>query len=209
MTRQSDPNPVKDQQNNSDQAKPGSDPQSLRDVGGKGDFGVPANRRGERDYASANTKAADRGASQPGAAERDGVRDHGAGGRSSGPGSASGGDLDPDIVGVGTGGSGVAASGDIGRRPGPDDSDGTSDEFASGGHAQGRNQRDVGKVGGSKRVHGTVVSGGDDRSTTPSGQGADAATNPARDDDSFAGEISSGEAAGEDNEMGREEPRGS
>jgi hypothetical protein len=89
----------------------------------------------------------DPGAAQPFAFEQDGVRDHGAGG----PGSASGGDIDPDIVGVGTGGSGLSFSGNVGRPPGPDDSDGSSDEFASGGHAEGRNQ-----PGGQTPIRGTT-----------------------------------------------------
>jgi hypothetical protein len=122
--------------------KPGSSEADARKVGGKGDFGARAGgeRTADRDYTSRNTKMSDPGNAQPFDFEDDGVRDHGAGGRNAGPGSASGGDIDPDIVGVGTGGSGVATSGVVGRPPGPDDSDGTSDEFASGGHAEGRNR---------------------------------------------------------------------
>jgi hypothetical protein len=126
------------------------------------------------------------------------VRDHGAGARATGPGSGSGGDVDTDFVGVGTGGSGIATSGVIGRPPGPDDSDGSSDEFAAGGHAEGRNQTGVGKVGGVKRVAGTTHSADLDASTSGDAQGGDAATNPrARADDAFAGEISTGEAQGQ------------
>src|SRR5262245_50256575 len=118
--------------------KPGSNPEDARKVGGKGDFGAPAGgeRTAERAYVSRNTKMSDPGAAQPWDWEHDGRRDHGAGARDTGPGSASGGDIDPDIVGVGTGGSGIATSGVIGRPAGPDDSDGTSDEFASGGHTE-------------------------------------------------------------------------
>jgi hypothetical protein len=108
----------------------------------------------------------------------------------------------------------VGAAGDFGvpTGAGPDDSDGTSNEFNSPvprAHpgqaviepASGRNQTGVGQVGGSKRVHGTVVQGPDTQTATP-GQGSDAATNPvARGDDSFAGEISSGEAQGQDDSM--------
>jgi hypothetical protein len=189
--------------------RPGSDPVPAGDVGASGDFGVPAGAGPdrERDYVNENTKAADPGATQPMAWEHDGVRDHGAGARDSGPGSSSAGDVDPDIVGVGTGG-GVAASGP-GARPGPDDSDGTSNEFNSPvpqsrsknvviEPASGRNQTGVHKVGGSKRVRGTVAPG-PDRTTVDDPEGADAATNPpARGDDSFAGEVSSGEASGQD-----------
>ena len=181
--------------------KPGSESNEAKDVGGKADFGVPAGAgpSRERDYVNENTKRSDPGAAQPMDWEHDGRRDHGAGSPDSGPGSGSGGDVDTDFVGVGTGGSGIAASGEIGRPPGPDDSDGTSNEFAAGRPAQGRNQTGVGKVGGDKRVEGTLVSGGLDQHTND-GEGADDATNPqARGDDSFAAEISSGEARGEDN----------
>src|SRR5947209_2515019 len=141
--------------------KVGSDPDAARQVGGAGDFGAPASgdRTADRDYVSRNTKRSDRGAAQPQDWEQDGVRDHGAGSAAGGPGSGSGGDLDPDIVGVGTGG-GVAASGALHRPPGPDDSDGTSNEFAAGGPAQGENQTGVGQVGGSKRVPGSTIMAG-------------------------------------------------
>jgi hypothetical protein len=157
----------------------------------------------------------DPGNAQPFGFEHDGVRDHGAGGRDTGPGSASGGDIDPDIVGVGTGGSGIAISGVTGRPPGPDDSDGSSDEFASGGHAQGRNQTLTGnKVGGSKRVTGgSTVSRDTDATTGGGAQGASAVTNPIHEaggdvkhtpndayGDSFASEVSLGEASGEDSQ---------
>ncbi len=122
--------------------KPGSSAEDAQRIGGEGDFGAPAGgeRTAERDYVSRNTKMSDPGAAQPWDFEHDGKRDHGAGGRDSGPGSASGGDLDTDIVGVGTGGTGIAQSGEINRPPGKDDSDGSSDAFASGAHAEGRNQ---------------------------------------------------------------------
>ena len=193
--------------------KPGSSPEDARKVGGEGDFGAPAGgeRTADRDYVSRNTKMSDPGAAQPFGFEQDGVRDHGAGGRANGPGSASGGDIDPDIVGVGTGGSGIATSGVIGRPSGPDDSDGSSDEFASGGHAEGRNQAGAGRIGGAKRVQGTTHSGDLDAHTGGDGQGASAVTNPIHElggdlkhaphdspGDAFAGEVSMGEAMGED-----------
>src|SRR5688572_15688813 len=211
-TKQTDPNAS---------LKPGSNPEDARKVGGEGDFGARAGgeRTADRDYVSRNTKVSDPGNAQPWGFEHDGVRDHGAGARDTGPGSASGGDVDPDIVGVGTGGSGVSLSGDLNRPPGPDDSDGSSDEFAAGGRAQGRNQTLTGnKVGGSKRVAGTTHSGAVDASTSD-GQGASAVTNPVheaggdirhspRDNygDSFASEISLGEASGEtDNRGGKDD----
>ena len=193
----------KEQQQNKDLAswKPGSESAEAKNVGGKGDFGAPVGAGPSRDcdYVNENTKRSDPGATQPMDWEHDGKRDHGVGAADSGPGSASAGDVDPDFVGVGTGGSGIATSGTIGRPPGPDDSDGTSNEFAAGGPAQGRNQTDVGKIGGTKRVDGDVQMRGQDQHTND-GEGADDATNaPARGDDSFVAEVSSGEARGDDN----------
>jgi hypothetical protein len=202
------------QQDSNASLKPGSNPEDARKVGGEGDFGARAGgeRTADRDYVSRNTKASDPGNAQAWGFEHDGVRDHGAGARDNGPGSASGGDVDPDIVGVGTGGSGVALSGELNTPSGPSDSDGSSDEFASGGHAEGRNQTLTGnKVGGSKRVTGGSTVQGDTDASTQDGQGASAVTNPVheaggdirhspRDNygDSFASEISLGEASGED-----------
>ena len=76
--------------------------------------------------------------------------------------------------------------------------------MASGGPAAGRNQKGVHHVGGRKRVRGTTFDRSrGDASTTGDGQGAAAVSNPAaRGDDSFASEISEGEALGEDNPMG-------
>jgi hypothetical protein len=180
--------------------KPGSDAASAGKVAGEGDFGVPAGAgpSRERDYVSGNTKRSDPGNAMPRSGEDDGLRTTGAGAQAAGDGSGSGGDLDPDIIGVGTG-TGVSISGPSGRI-GADDSDGSSNEMASGGPAAGRNQAGVHHVGGSKRVHGTTFDRSrGDASTTGDGQGAGAITNPAfRGDDSFAAEISSGEAAGDD-----------
>jgi hypothetical protein len=180
--------------------KPGSDAASAKDVGGEGDFGVPegAGPSRERDYVSQNTKRSDPGNAMPNASEFDGRRTAGAGGKWAGDGSGSGGDLDPDVIGVGTGG-GIAESGPD-DRVGADDSDGTSREMASGGPAQGRNQSGVHRVGGNKQVRGSVVQD-PDISQTATGQGAGAVTNPARGDDSFAGEVSLGEARGQDAAM--------
>src|SRR5712671_6055641 len=81
--------------------KVGSDSGAAKGVGGKGDFGVPEN--------DTITRTSDRGAAQPHAGEGEG-RVAGVGGNASGRGSSSGGDLDTDIIGVGTGGSGVSQS---------------------------------------------------------------------------------------------------
>jgi hypothetical protein len=89
--------------------KVGSNPAAAGKIGGKGDFGVPESDVVERSYTSANPRASDRGAAQPHAGE-DGGRVAGVGGKASGPGASSGGDIDTDIIGLGTGGSGIAQS---------------------------------------------------------------------------------------------------
>lgn len=183
--------------------KPGSEATKAKDVGGEGDFGVPVGtgRTRDRDYVSENTRRSDPGAAQARSGEEEGTRTTGAGATASGDGSGSGGDLDTDILGVGTGGTGVSIAGpddvDIGQAA----SDGSSNEFASGPPAQGRNQTGKGHVGGNKRVRGTTFDRSPgDVATAPDGQGADSAGSPGgREDDSFAAEVSSGEASGDDN----------
>lgn len=190
-----------------DDLKPGGSRQDAAAVGGKGDFGVRADDAINREYTSRNTKAADRNASHPrsGEPETEGQRVSGAGGANSGVGSSSGGDLDTDIIGVGTGGTGIAQNPSKEHVSGPDDSDGTSREFASGGPAKGENQTHVGKVGGDKRVRGgTTHQMPDDAASGTGGQGSDAATSPDAAEranaygDGFAGEVSGGEASGHD-----------
>jgi hypothetical protein len=178
--------------------KPGSEPELAKDVASRGDFGAPVGSgpSRDRDYVNENTKRADPGATQPRSSEHDGVRTAGAGADDSGTGSGSGGDVDTDIIGFGAGGSTISASGPDGYKPGPDDSDGTAREFASGPPTQNFKGKNAGKVLGS------TVTPTDGVQAAPSNQGADAATNPAaRGDDSFAGEISMGEATGQDNAM--------
>jgi hypothetical protein len=167
---------------------PGSEPDRSKNPH---DFGVPAagGTGIEREYVSENTKQSDPGAALPAASETI-DRTAGVGGKYSGPGSASGGDLDTDIVGVADG-RGVSTSGNIHEPPGPDDTDGSSDAFASGPHAQGRAAPKQGKIRGSTTNAGEPET---------SGRGADAMNSPARGDDSAAGEISMGEALGEDND---------
>ena len=109
-----------------------------------GDFGVPASDRRQASEVSDKTKHRgtvenERGDLQPRAGTDS--REAGVGGREGGPGSFSGGDTDPDITGVGFGGSGLAegAAGD--RDIGAAETDGSSDQFASGPRARGANQR--------------------------------------------------------------------
>lgn len=187
-----------DQANQGDRGgKVGSSPDAARKVGGKGDFGIPESDVPGRQYTSENTKQSDPGSAHPHAGTEGGDRTAGVGGDDVGDGSNSAGDIDTSIVGVGTGGSGVGEP--TGRGPGPDDSDGSSNEFASGPPSKSKPDKSaVGKVGGNKRVRGSTVTPSDDlNSGSGGGFGPDDATNPARHDDSFAGEVSSDEAGGE------------
>jgi len=207
VTRENQQDPTR-QPGSKDMAswKPGSESAEAKNVGGKGDFGVPAGSgpSRERDYVTENTKRADPGAAVARSGDidgGDGVRTTGAGGAATGDGSSSGGDIDTDVIGVGSG-TGIAEGG-------PDDAvdasetDGSSDQFASGGHAESRNAIPRGRVGGDKRVRGgSVVSGDLDFHTGADGQTSDNVNNPARGDDAFAGEVTLGEALGEDNPVG-------
>ena len=64
-----------DRESNADaSAKPGSDPEAARAVGGKGDFGVRADDVINREYASRNTRASDRAAQPRSGEDADGAR---------------------------------------------------------------------------------------------------------------------------------------
>ncbi|MDB5324393.1 MAG: hypothetical protein JWN40_6024 [Phycisphaerales bacterium] len=176
--------------------KVGSNPAAANSVGGKGDFGVPESDTIARSYTSHNTRASDPGAAQPHAGEDEG-RVAGVGGNASGPGASSGGDIDTDIIGVGSGGSGIAQK-PAGEPTGPDTATGTARDFASGPPTKNKKGPKAGKVVGDALDH----SGGDIE-TTASGRGAAAASRPPRPDpddieDSFRGEVSQDEAAGQD-----------
>ena len=177
--------------------KPGSESADAKNVAGQGDFGVPVGSGPslERDYVTQNTKRADPGAAVARSGDLDGgdaARTTGAGGAAVGEGSSSGGDIDTDVVGVGTG-SGLAQAGpDDEANVGAASTDGSSDEFASGPRAQGRNTLPRGHVGGDKRVRGSVVSRDLDFHTGADGETSGNANNPARGDDAFAGEVTIG-----------------
>jgi hypothetical protein len=91
--------------------KVGSDPAALKKIGGRGDFGAPESNITAREYASQETKHADPGAAPIRMRSGDSARVSGVGANEGGPGSGSGGDIDPDIVGVGFNGDGLSQSG--------------------------------------------------------------------------------------------------
>jgi len=179
-----------------DSGKVGSDRDAARHVSGKGDFGVPVDkgRTSELDYASRNTKASDRGAAQARSCEFEGDRTHGAGGTASGTGSSSGGDLDPDIIGIG-GIGGISASG-------PDEqigveTDGTTRGRASGPPVLHHDHPETHRAEQAQQEYRSIASAMAESGSesADSGQGADATGNAqAKADDAFAGEISSDEA---------------
>ena len=136
--------------------KVGGDRKSAARFAGKNDFGIPAKPshaleeiRADQQRAAdeiRNTPVNDRrktDSRQPRSGTLgEGDRTSGVGGRDAGPGSSSGGDLDPDITGVGFAGDGLAEGGpDDPSALGQSESDGSSDEFASGGRAPGRNEK--------------------------------------------------------------------
>lgn len=186
------------QTNDHNNLKPGSSAEDAAKLSGKGDFGVHENDVAGRSYTSANTKAADHGAAQPNSYEHRRVRESGAGGKDSGPGASSGGDIDTDFVGIG----GVGLATNIDKQAPRDarDTDGSSRNAASGGPSQGQRPADVGQVGG-RHEQINVVTPADVRTTNA---GSDEVSHAEEDnvDDSFRGEISSGEASGRD-EAGR------
>jgi hypothetical protein len=129
----------KDQdRNNKD--KVGSDPNAAGNFAEKHDFGIPSEDAApdmtveDRDYPGrpAGSKRTRSGAS--------GKRTVGVGSTEGPDGKGSGGEVDTDLIGLDGSGGGVASDGVIGKPPGPDDSDGSSNEFASGPPAKGENR---------------------------------------------------------------------
>ena len=194
-------------------AKVGTDRSADRAIGGKLDFGIPAAKARAPQAIGGRDKGPEQGTGYTRSGSR-GTRDVGVGRPEGRSGSGSGGDLDTDVVGL-DGKGGVAAAPPSGRTRGPDITEGGSAAFASGPPAKGENKRPRGRHGApSEIVRGSTVDRtGGDASTTGDGGGADSAL-PARGrsprrgsaksaiepvpDNAAVGEISSGEAGGED-----------
>jgi len=174
-------------------------------VGGKGDFGIPAKHARAPLPDGGREKGFEQGTGPMRSGAR-GVREAGVGHAPGPVGTGSGGDVDPDVIGVGTG-RGVAASPASGRTQGPDITEGGSAPFASGPPAKGRNQGRAGTHGAAKRVRGSTVDhSGGDATTSGAGTGADTTSSRGRvrtgagrsvPDNAAAGEISTGEAGGQ------------
>lgn len=182
--------------------KVGSDRAADHEIGGKGDFGIPANRV----KAPLPTGGREKGPEQGTGYERSGAsgtRESGVGHAPGAPGTGSGGDLDPDFIGL-DGKGGVAASPEERKTSGPDMTDGRSDAFASGPPAAGENQLRPGTHGAIELIRGSTVDrSGGDATTTGSGMGSDSTASAASlsdrniPDNAAAGEISSDEASGQ------------
>lgn len=126
-------------QDRNENDKVGSDESAAENFAEKHDFGIPSEDAApdmtieDRDFPGrpAGSKKTRSGAS--------GKRTIGVGSTEGPDGKGSGGEVDSDIIGVGSGG-GVSSDGEINSPPGPDDSDGSSNEFASGPPAKGENR---------------------------------------------------------------------
>ena len=186
--------------------KVGSDKAADREIGGKGDFGIPAAQAVAPQPIGGRDKGPEQGTG-PMRSGDSGNRATGVGHAPGSPGAGSGGDLDPDFIGL-DGKGGVSAVPASGRTKGPDITEGGSGAFASGPPARGENEGLRGRHGApSEIVRGSTVDrSGGDASTTGSGGGSDSANgqfDPADPeaesaiDDATAGEISSGEAGGQ------------
>jgi hypothetical protein len=172
--------------------KVGSDRSAAAHFAGHGDFGIPAGDAGRFPDVAAEAKYQPAGDHQsdprPPRSGGDEDRESGVGGFDSGPGSNSGGDLDTDVVGVGTHGVGIATSGPDDRKQGADMTESASNALDPHPHQPRRQMRSS-----------TVDQSGGDNTTTGHGNGAGTVTPFETGDDAAAGEISQGEAAGDDN----------
>ncbi|HEV8292378.1 MAG TPA: hypothetical protein VGP94_10660 [Tepidisphaeraceae bacterium] len=121
-------------------SKVGSDPNAAENFAEKHDFGIPSEDAApdmtaeDRDFPGrpAGNKKTRSGAS--------GKRTIGVGSTEGPDGKGSGGDVDSDIIGLDGSGGSVASDGKLREPPGPDDSDGSSNECASGPPAKGEHR---------------------------------------------------------------------
>jgi len=129
----------KNQRDHDKTKKVGSDPNAAENFAEKHDFGIPSEDAApdmtveDRDFPGrpAGSKGTRSGAS--------GKRTVGVGSTEGPDGKGSGGEVDSDYIGLGSSG-GVSSDGELGKPAGPDDSDGSSNEFASGPPAKGEHK---------------------------------------------------------------------
>ena len=189
--------------NQKQSGKVGSDRAADKEIGGKGDFGIPAGQATAPQPIGGRDKGPEQGTGymRSGAS---GLRESGVGHAPGSPGTGSGGDLDPDFIGL-DGKGGLSASPASGRTTGPDITEGGSGAFASGPPSKGENALRAGTHGAPSQVvrGSTIDRSGGDASTTGSGMGSDSTESAASlsdqdiPDNAVGGEISSGEAGGQ------------
>jgi hypothetical protein len=142
--------------------------------GGENDFGIPAGSAAEQISPGGRNKGPEEGVG-PMRSGATGTRTTGVGAPPGAPGSGSGGDLDPDVIGL-DGQGGIAK--DLGehKRVGPDMTDGGSEAFASGGPAKTDPESRAEGEDSSRPVLDTVDHSGGD--VTTSGDESDESANP-------------------------------
>lgn len=137
----------KSQERMSRHGKVGSSGAAADEVGGPLDFGVPASEAKRPVEEGGRAKGPEQGTGPTRSGAR-GVRTVGVGAPVGPEGSGSGGDLDPDVIGL-DGRGGVALDPTEHRTRGPDiTTAGGSKPFASGNPAKGQNELPAGQVGG-------------------------------------------------------------
>jgi hypothetical protein len=155
--------------------KVGSDPDAARQIGGDLDFGIPARSNVAREVSVNDVEGTGKIMGRPagsamGRTGASGTRETGVSSNEGGPGHGSGGDVDPDFVGVaGAGGISQSAPGEV--TEGPQSTDGSTDDFSGRPPestaeavvepARGRNALPKNSVGGDKQVHGHTHGTGD------------------------------------------------
>jgi hypothetical protein len=187
--------PKKDAQPDSStvSGKVGSDAAAIHRQGGKNDFGIPArsdvvkDREGQIEGRPAGSALGNTGAR--------GNRTTGVGSAGGEAGHDSGGDLDPDWIGL-DGKGGLSAKPVLGHTDGPDDAGEPSDTFASGKPAKGHSKIKPGSHGVAPSAQGDYVDHtGGDASTTNTKEAGSVNANIGQDNGS-EGEISGAEATG-------------
>jgi hypothetical protein len=175
-----------------DEPKVGSDRSAAEHFAGKRDFGIPAEGAGRFTEVAEEAKyqpgGDDLSDPRPARSGADATRESGVGGLDSGSGSSSGGDIDTDIIGVGTHGRGIASAGPDERKSGADMTQAASSRHVANPHNPS-----------SKTRGSTVNRSGGDNTTSGAGTGSSSVTPFETGDDAAAGEISQGEAGGDDN----------
>lgn len=156
-------------------AKVGSDPDAVKEIGGKLDFGIPARTNVARETSVADEYGTGKILGRPagsamGRSGASGTRETGVATNEGGPGHASGGDIDTDFVGV-AGGGGLSQSAPGAATDDMASTDGSTDDYngavpqstddAIVEPASGRNSIKPGSIGGDKRVPGTTHGRGD------------------------------------------------